>query len=70
MSKNVGTVDRVIRIALAVVALYLAFGAHGIAEAVLFIVAAVLLGTALMGRCALYSVFGIRTCPRSEGPKR
>ncbi len=59
MKRNVGNVDRIVRIVagLAVVAAGVYFqswlGALGL----------VLIGTALVGFCPLYTLFGISTCP-------
>ncbi len=58
MKKNVGTVDRVIRLIMGL-AIVLAgllfqnwFGVLGL----------VFVGTAIAGYCPLYAVFGVRTC--------
>ncbi|MEJ8813204.1 DUF2892 domain-containing protein [Variovorax ureilyticus] len=59
MSRNVGTLDRVLRITLGLVLIALAsagtVGAWGY-------VGLVPLLTGLAGRCPAYSLFGIRTC--------
>ena len=63
MKKNEGTVDRIIRVVLGALLLIWAFaGLHGAGAWVAGIVGAILLVTGLIGYCALYSVFGIRTC--------
>lgn len=61
--KNVGTVDKVIRIILGLALIALVFvgpqtpwGWIGI----------ILLATGLIGICPLYSVFGINTCPTKK----
>ncbi len=64
MTKNESTLDRVIRLVLAVVAVVLALvvgpgSAWGI---VLWVVAAVAAVTAVTGFCALYRLVGINTC--------
>ncbi len=69
MKKNVGIADKVIRFIIAIVAAYFAW--KGGFEAswvpiVLWIVAAIMLLTTLMGSCPLYSIFGIKTCKRKE----
>ncbi|PZQ39968.1 MAG: DUF2892 domain-containing protein [Phenylobacterium zucineum] len=63
MIKNVGSADKIIRIALAVVAAALGFvvGAGRVGGILLFVVAVVLLVTALVGFCPLYRLFGLST---------
>lgn len=66
MKLNMGQLDRVARIVLAIVMLYLAFGT-GIAAAgalhwILIVVAVVFILTSLVGYCPLYGLVGIRTC--------
>lgn len=69
MIKNMGNTDRILRLIVAAVLLYLAFGtqyaATGLWHWVAIVVAAVFIITSLIGNCALYSIFGIRTCPRN-----
>jgi Protein of unknown function (DUF2892) len=64
MDKNVGSIDRGLRIAggLLLIALALAgtIGAWGY-------VGLVPLLTGLFKRCPVYSLLGVRTCPRGEG---
>ncbi|MGV6802758.1 MAG: YgaP family membrane protein [Ruegeria sp.] len=68
MTSNVGSIDRVLRAALGLVLLYLAFvsGLEQFAAPLLkygaAIVGVVMLSTAAMKTCPLYSVFGIKTC--------
>ncbi|MBO9651417.1 MAG: DUF2892 domain-containing protein [Variovorax sp.] len=59
MSRNVGTIDRLLRIALGLVLIGLAFTAT---VGVWGYVGLVPLLTGLAGRCPAYSLFGIRTC--------
>lgn len=63
MTKNMGTVDRVIRLAIVViiVALYFAGQLSGTVAIVLGIVAVAFLGTSLIGWCPTYVLFGIST---------
>ncbi|WP_339766174.1 DUF2892 domain-containing protein [uncultured Pseudosulfitobacter sp.] len=68
MKTNVGTLDRILRAALGVALLWLAF-ASGFAvmdaSAPKWIAAAaglVMLGVAAVGTCPIYTVLGIRTC--------
>jgi type IV secretory pathway TrbD component len=67
MVPNMSGIDRSIRILAAVVAVVVAFafGAWTALGIILFIVAAVLLLTSLVGFCPLYAVLGISTCART-----
>lgn len=70
MSRNEGTVDRAIRLVVAVVAALAAFavGAGSVLGIVLLVVGAVMLVTAATGFCPLYRVFGLSTCPMPKTP--
>lgn len=64
MKKNVGSIDKIVRIIIAVVAAYFAY--KGGFEAawvsyVLYAVAAIMLLTSLMGSCPIYSILGQST---------
>jgi hypothetical protein len=63
MTKNMGTVDRVIRIALALVvgALYFTGRLGGILGVVLLVLAVVFLITSFVARCPAYLPLGIST---------
>jgi hypothetical protein len=63
MKTNVGALDRVIRLGLASVALYLGLFLYGGSALGMGLVVAggVLLATGLIGFCGLYSLLGIRT---------
>ena len=63
MTKNMGTVDRVIRAILAVVVilLYLAGAITGIAAIILGIFAAIFIITSIVGYCPLYVPLKIST---------
>jgi hypothetical protein len=63
MTKNMGTVDRIVRalLAIVIIALYVAGQISGTALIVLGIVAAVFLFTSLIGFCPAYLPFGIKT---------
>lgn len=67
MKKNMGTVDRVIRVLLAVVVivLYLTGNITGIAAIILGILAFVFIITSLIGFCPLYVPFKISTIRKS-----
>lgn len=68
MTTNVGTIDRVLRAALGIVLLYLAFfsGLALFAEPLFkygaAIVGVVMLATSTLKLCPLYSILGIKTC--------
>lgn len=63
-----GTIDRVVRTIIAMVALYLYFtGAVSATLGLVFIaVAAIFLLTSLVSFCPLYTLVGIKTCPSKE----
>ena len=65
MKTNVGTIDRLLRISMAVVfaALYFTGTVPGTLGIVLLVLGGVFLLTALLGTCPLYSMVGISTCP-------
>ena len=60
--RNEGTVDRVLRVALGLVLLFVAFTGRG-AWGWLGVIP---LATGLMGSCPLYSVLGINTCSMKQ----
>lgn len=65
--KNVGAVDRAVRIVIGIVAIVLAFTTLGVASGAAAGIAAVLfgvvmLGTAAMGVCPLYVPLKLSTC--------
>jgi len=66
MTKNVGSIDRTLRIGFAVL-VALAFvmdWISGTTATVLAIVAAVMLLTGLVSFCPAYRLLGLNTCPR------
>ncbi len=68
MKKNVGSIDKVIRFLVAALIAVLFFtkvitGTIGI---ILLVFAGILVLTALVGFCGLYSLFGISTCKVQE----
>ncbi|HUV69163.1 MAG TPA: DUF2892 domain-containing protein [Terracidiphilus sp.] len=65
MEKTVGSVDKVIRIIVGLGLLSLFYFLSGNMRW-LGLIAIVPLGTALTGVCPLYSMLGIRTCPREQ----
>lgn len=65
MEKNIGKLDKILRVLIAVVItilLYLDIIVSDILSYVLLFVAGVLLVTSLLDFCPLYFVFGIKTC--------
>ncbi len=64
MERNEGKVDRIVRVILGIVLLYVGIvpmGLSGIWSYVVVLVALILLVTGLSGFCGLYSVIGIKT---------
>lgn len=68
MKKNMGTIDRVIRVLLAIVVivLYLTGSITGIAAIILGILAAVFVLTSLIGFCPLYALIKISTIGKAK----
>ncbi len=60
MSKNEGTVDRVLRVVLGLILLSLVFVGP---QTMWGLIGIVPLVTGLVGICPLYSVLGVSTCP-------
>lgn len=68
MKKNMGNIDRIIRILVAIIIAVLVFtnvisGTLGI---VLLILAGVFVLTSLISFCPLYTLVGINTCPKDK----
>jgi hypothetical protein len=68
MKKNMGTIDRVVRIAVALIliALYFTHVVSGTLGIVLLIVAAVFLLTSIVSFCPLYLPLGISTSAKKQ----
>lgn len=62
MIKNVGNLDKIIRIVLGLALLSLLFVLEGTAK-YLGLIGLIPLLTAFFGFCPLYALFGIKTCP-------
>lgn len=63
MGKNESLLDRGIRVVIAAVAVVLGvYVLSGVWSVVAYIVAAVMVVTAIVGICPLYKVFGVNTC--------
>jgi len=67
MKRNMGTIDRIIRILLAtvVIVLYLTGNITGVAAIILGVLAIVFILTSLLGFCPLYVPFKISTMKKS-----
>lgn len=63
MNYNLGTWDRAVRLVVGILLLGL-YGALTPPLRYVTLIGLVLIATAMMGRCPLYSVFGISTCRR------
>lgn len=65
MKKNMGTIDRVVRIVIALVfaALYFTGTVTGTLGIVLLVLGGVFVATSLISFCPLYTIFGLSTCP-------
>ena len=68
MKKNMGTIDRIIRIVLAIVViiLYITGSITGFAAIILGILAIVFIITSMIGFCPLYVPFKISTIGKSK----
>ncbi len=66
MKKNVGNIDKVIRIVLAIVmaALFFTETVTGTLGIVLVILSGVFVLTSILGFCPIYAAVGLSTCPR------
>jgi energy-coupling factor transporter transmembrane protein EcfT len=65
MVKNVGTVDKIVRVIVGILALVGVFLVSGtVLKVILGIVAILMFFTAITGYCGLYRVLGISTCPK------
>jgi len=69
MQKNMGTIDRVVRLLIAAVAVFLFYNdtLTGTIGIVALVVAAVFTLTSLVSFCPLYRLAGLSTCPISAG---
>jgi hypothetical protein len=68
MKKNMGTIDRVIRVLVAVIVAVLFFTKviTGTLAIVLLVLAGVFVLTSLVSFCPLYTIFGLSTCPEKK----
>jgi drug/metabolite transporter (DMT)-like permease len=63
LKKNVGGIDRVLRIVAGVALLAAFFALPDMAGRWLLLIGIVPLATGLMSSCPLYSILGVSTCP-------
>jgi hypothetical protein len=68
MKKNMGNIDRIIRIVLAliVIVLYLSNIISGTLAIILLIISGIFILTSLISFCPLYILLGINTCKKKE----
>ncbi|MBI2283109.1 MAG: DUF2892 domain-containing protein [Bacteroidetes bacterium] len=68
MKKNMGNIDRIIRMIAAIVfsALYFTGTVTGTVGLVLVILGAVFLATSFISFCPLYTLFGVNTCEKKS----
>ncbi|HRO13719.1 MAG TPA: DUF2892 domain-containing protein [Paracoccus sp. (in: a-proteobacteria)] len=64
MTRNMGSVDRVIRVIVGLVLIALYFVYPAASWRWLFLLGIIPLLTGLVGWCGLYSLLGINSCPR------
>lgn len=71
MKKNVGNIDKVVRVIIAIVAgaLYFTGTVTGVLGYIALAVGVIMLATAAMGSCPIYSIFGMSSCPLSSESK-
>jgi len=68
MKKNMGSVDKIIRFILAAVfvALYFTGTVTGVVGYILLALAVIFVFTSLISFCPLYTIIGLRTCPKEK----
>lgn len=68
MKKNMGSIDKIIRILIAVIIGVLVFAnvVTGTLGIVLLILATVFIITSLVSFCPLYTLIGLNTCPKDK----
>ena len=68
MKKNVGSIDKIIRYIIALIAFYVAY--KGLVQSpwdyVLYAVAGIMVLTGLIGTCPIFSIFGINLNKKSS----
>jgi len=68
MKKNVGSIDKGVRIVIAIIAAGVFFTGTvtGVLGYVALGVAAIMLATTFMSSCPIYSILGMNSCPMSD----
>ncbi len=66
LKKNVGTIDRALRIIFGIALLAGFFLNRDAAYSWLYLIGIIPLVTGLMGSCPLYAILGLSTCPRKK----
>ncbi|KJS04233.1 MAG: membrane protein [Flavobacteriales bacterium BRH_c54] len=68
MKKNMGTADRIIRLITAaiIVTLYFTEMITGNVAIVLLVLSGIFVLTSFISFCPLYTLFGIKTCPKKD----
>jgi len=64
MKKNMGTIDRIIRLVVAaiIIVLYLTGTVPGVVGIILIVIALIFVVTSVIGFCPLYTLLNISTC--------
>ncbi|WP_207492971.1 YgaP family membrane protein [Aridibaculum aurantiacum] len=68
MKKNIGTNDKIVRLMMAclIVILYYTNAIEGNLATALLFISGSFVGTAFLGVCPVYTIFGINTCEHAE----
>ncbi|MBL7805658.1 MAG: DUF2892 domain-containing protein [Saprospiraceae bacterium] len=68
MKKNMGNIDRIVRLVIAAIAAFLFFNGTltGTLGIVAIVVAAIFTLTSVVSFCPLYAIVGLSTCPTSQ----
>lgn len=68
MKKNMGTADKIIRLIIAaiIVTLYFTEMITGTVAIVLLVLSGIFVLTSFISFCPLYTLFGIKTCPKKN----
>jgi len=68
MKPNMGLIDRIIRviIAISIGILYFLGYLHGVTGTILGVIAAIFMVTSIFSRCPLYALFGLSTLEREQ----
>ncbi len=68
MKKNMGTADKIIRLIIAaiIVTLYFTEMITGTVAIVLLVLSGIFVLTSFISFCPLYTLFGIKTCPKKD----